>query len=98
MKIKILDDTAIESIKRKLARGFETDKSGMVVLHIHDEARAIAQAQARYTMEQVIEWRNTECTEHPHVINISGREHKMMVMHNDCEQCWQELPQLAEGE
>lgn len=48
---------------------------------------AVAQAQ----LKKVIEWRNAECTEHNHTINISGFNHKVIVMHNDCEKCWQGL-------
>ncbi len=52
-----------------------------------EKHHAIVKAQ----LKLVVEWRNEECTEHSHSMNISGIEHKMIVMHNDCEKCWQAL-------
>ena len=52
-----------------------------------DADECIAKAQVK----KAYEWRNEECTEHDHTINISGFNHKVIVMHNDCEECWQAL-------
>ena len=48
-------------------------------------------ALLRAQLKKVVEWRNEECTEHSHTINISGIDHRVIVMHNDCEECWQNI-------
>ncbi len=53
--------------------------------------RLFCQDFAKAQLKKVVEWRNEECTEHSHTINISGVDRKMIVMHNDCEECWQAL-------
>ena len=62
---------------------------------MYPQEEEVCRLTAKAQLKKVVEWRNEECTEHDHTINISGFDHKVLVIHNDCEECWQALLEEA---